>query len=300
MEIPLDLHVVLSLERKYRQRVDVMFTLNGVVINAHEVQGDMHAAVDKVLDKLEMRLSRYRDKVKQYREGKPKYAAAGVEEKSGPDHHAADDRCEAHGPGRSTDAAQRLGRRLYHIPRHREGQRLRHVQTEGRQFRPRRNNGKGTMNMKDVLKESCVIADLKGGTKKEVLTELASALKGAGLIQDVDEAVGVILEREKLGSTGIGEGVAIPHGKMKGIDRILCAFGRSKKGVDFDAVDGKPVHIFFLLLAPEDSAGTAHPDVIPDLADSEGPVVSKAADRAGRRQVISYADIVAEDKKFGG
>lgn len=70
METPLDLHVVLSLERKYRQRVDVTFTLNGVVINAHEVMSDMHAAVDKVLDKLEMRLARYRDRVRQYREGK--------------------------------------------------------------------------------------------------------------------------------------------------------------------------------------------------------------------------------------
>ncbi|MGD0488041.1 MAG: ribosome-associated translation inhibitor RaiA [Syntrophorhabdales bacterium] len=80
VESPLDLHVVLSLERKYRQRVDVMFTLNGVVINAHEVQGDMRAAVDAIVDKLETRLSRYRDKVKQYREGKPKYAPRGVEE----------------------------------------------------------------------------------------------------------------------------------------------------------------------------------------------------------------------------
>ena len=83
VEIPLDLHAVLSLERKYRQRVDVVFTLNGVVINAHEVQNDMHAAVDKILDKLEMRLKRYRDKMKQYREGKPKYAETGVEETGG-------------------------------------------------------------------------------------------------------------------------------------------------------------------------------------------------------------------------
>ena len=92
------------------------------------------------------------------------------------------------------------------------------------------------MKMKDVLKESCVIADLKGGTKEEVLTELASSLKRAGLIADVEEAVNVILEREKLGSTAIGEGVAIPHGKMKGIDRILCALGRSKEGIPFDAL----------------------------------------------------------------
>jgi putative sigma-54 modulation protein len=83
VEIPLDLHVVLSIERKYRQRVDVMFTLNGVVINAHEVMSDMHAAVDKILDKLEMRLKRYRDKVKQYREGKPKLRESGPEQEAG-------------------------------------------------------------------------------------------------------------------------------------------------------------------------------------------------------------------------
>jgi putative sigma-54 modulation protein len=82
VESPLDVHVVLSLERKYRQRVDVMFTLNGVVVNAHEVQADMRAAVDAIVDKLETRLSRYRDKVKQYREGKPKYAPSGVEEQT--------------------------------------------------------------------------------------------------------------------------------------------------------------------------------------------------------------------------
>ena len=175
VEIPLDLHVVLSLERKYRQRVDVVFTLNGVVINAHEVQGDMRAAVDAIVDKLENRLSRYRDKMKQYREGKPKFAACRHRREDPSDLHAADDRRKTYGPGRSTDAAQRLGRRLHHIPRHREGQRLRNVQAERRQFRPGRNHGKGAMNMKDVLKESCVIADLKGGTKEEVLTELASA-----------------------------------------------------------------------------------------------------------------------------
>ena len=84
METPLDLHVVLSLERKYRQRVDVTFTLNGVVINAHEVMNDMYAAVDKVLDKLEMRLARYRDKVRQYREGKPRKTAGSERRKKRP------------------------------------------------------------------------------------------------------------------------------------------------------------------------------------------------------------------------
>ena len=83
VETPLDLHVVLSLERKYRQRVDVTFALNGVVINAHEVMNDMYAAVDKVLDKLEMRLARYGDKVRQYREGKSKKGVSPAVEEQG-------------------------------------------------------------------------------------------------------------------------------------------------------------------------------------------------------------------------
>jgi putative sigma-54 modulation protein len=72
VETPLDIHVVISLERKYRQRIDVMFTINGVVINAHEVMDDIYAAIDKILDKLERRLTKYRDKMKEYRESKSK------------------------------------------------------------------------------------------------------------------------------------------------------------------------------------------------------------------------------------
>ncbi len=72
VETPLDIHVVISLERRYRQRIDVMFTINGVVINAHEVMDDIYAAIDKILDKLERRLTKYRDKIKAYRENKSK------------------------------------------------------------------------------------------------------------------------------------------------------------------------------------------------------------------------------------
>jgi putative sigma-54 modulation protein len=80
VEVPLDVHVVLSLERKYRHKVDVMFTLNGVVINAHEVMDDMYAAIDKILDKLERRLTRYRDKLKKNRENKAKGISVAKEE----------------------------------------------------------------------------------------------------------------------------------------------------------------------------------------------------------------------------
>ena len=111
------------------------------------------------------------------------------------------------------------------------------------------------MNMKEILRESCVLADLKGGTKKEILTELTASLKEAGFVADAEEAVSVILEREKLGSTGIGDGIAIPHGKLAGLDEMMIAFGRSREGIGFEAMDGKPVHLISLLIAPENSAG---------------------------------------------
>lgn len=110
------------------------------------------------------------------------------------------------------------------------------------------------MTIEEVLEESCVISDLQSETKKDVLIELVGALKKVNLIKNEQEVVNVIFEREKLGSTGIGDGVAIPHGKLKGIRRIMCVFGRSIHGVDFDSIDQKPAHIFFLLLAPENSA----------------------------------------------
>jgi PTS system nitrogen regulatory IIA component len=67
--------------------------------------------------------------------------------------------------------------------------------------------------------------------------------------------VDVLLDREKLGSTGIGDGIAIPHGKLKGLESLVISFGRSRGGIDFESIDGKPVHIFFLLMAPESSTG---------------------------------------------
>jgi nitrogen PTS system EIIA component len=154
------------------------------------------------------------------------------------------------------------------------------------------------MNMQTVLRESCVIADLSGETKEEILTELATRLKDAGLIKDVAETVDVVMEREKLGSTGIGDGVAIPHGKLRGLSQILCAFGRSKKGVDFDAVDKEPVHIFFMLLAPEDSAGL-HIKMLSRISRIlRDPSFRRHLVEQGNGREL-FNDIIQEDLKFG-
>ena len=153
------------------------------------------------------------------------------------------------------------------------------------------------MRIEDVLKESCVIADIKARTKEGALTELVEALKGADLVKDVEKVVRVILDREKLGSTGIGDGIAIPHGKLGDIRTMLCAFGRSEEGVNFDSVDEKPVHIFFLLLAPEESA-SLHLKMLSRISRIlRDPSVRARLVRLTDRETI-YRDIIDEDRKL--
>ncbi|HOE80027.1 MAG TPA: PTS sugar transporter subunit IIA [Smithellaceae bacterium] len=111
------------------------------------------------------------------------------------------------------------------------------------------------MRLDQIFKTEFLVESLTSGNKKDVLGELIDVMIKNGLKINSDKAIDVLLQREKLGSTGIGEGVAIPHGKVSDLQELVVAFGRSKKGIDFDAIDGKPVHLFFLLLAPESSTG---------------------------------------------
>lgn len=111
------------------------------------------------------------------------------------------------------------------------------------------------MKITDFLDEASIIQDLRSITKKGVLEELSNVLVQSGKLPDRDKVVEVLLEREKLGSTGIGDGIAIPHGKMKEIEGLVTSFGRSKKGINFESIDNKPTYLFFLLIAPENSAG---------------------------------------------
>jgi len=111
------------------------------------------------------------------------------------------------------------------------------------------------MKIEDILTEDLVLSDLAARTKAEVLVELANAVSRSHPELDVTKLVGALEDRERLNSTALGDGVAIPHGKLPGIRRVFAAFGRSRSGVDFQSLDGKPTHLFFLLVAPEDSAG---------------------------------------------
>ncbi len=111
------------------------------------------------------------------------------------------------------------------------------------------------MKFSELINKNYIIPEFKGSTKKQVLEELVEALASKNVEIDKVVLLNALLEREKLGSTGIGDGVAIPHGKLNGLDNIILLFGKSGQGVDFDAIDRKPVCLVFLLVAPADSAG---------------------------------------------
>ena len=110
------------------------------------------------------------------------------------------------------------------------------------------------MKIVDFLKEEWIIPDLQETDKPSVLMALAKPLVEPCGAASPEALVRVLLDREKLESTGIGEGIAVPHGRLKNVKTFFIAFGRSLKGVDFDSIDRKPSHLFFLVLAPENSA----------------------------------------------
>jgi PTS system nitrogen regulatory IIA component len=111
------------------------------------------------------------------------------------------------------------------------------------------------MKLTEILPEKMVLPLLEGTTKEAVLHELAERMAAVYPDIDADRLVEVLWERERLGSTAIGDGIAIPHGKLPGLHSVLGAFGRHPTGVDFQSLDGQPTRLFFLLVAPENSVG---------------------------------------------
>ena len=110
------------------------------------------------------------------------------------------------------------------------------------------------MKLSEILNPDNIIPDLRAKDKEGVLEELVDVIVSHDSSLDRDSLVKVLLEREKLGSTGIGDGIAIPHGKFRGLKHPVISFGRSLEGLDFDSMDGQPAFLFFLLVAPENSA----------------------------------------------
>ena len=111
------------------------------------------------------------------------------------------------------------------------------------------------MKISDILKQGYIIAELDAGDKEGALKEVSLFLERKGDIPDHDKLFQSLLDREKLGSTGIGDNMAIPHAKCEDVEQIITVFARSRKGIDFQSLDRKPVHFIFLLLAPPASTG---------------------------------------------
>lgn len=111
------------------------------------------------------------------------------------------------------------------------------------------------MRLEHYLKPELIITELSVRTKPEVLAEIVDKLLEVYPDLNGEEILNLLLERERLGTTGIGSGIAIPHGKMEGLKEVLLVVARSTKGVDFESLDHNPVQIIFLLLAPEENLG---------------------------------------------
>lgn len=152
------------------------------------------------------------------------------------------------------------------------------------------------MKIVEFLRPDAVIANLSGRAGQAVLSELCRPLAASQKV-DGQRLLETLLDREKLGSTGIGEGVAIPHGKVSTLPGLMASFGRSAEGVDFRAIDGKPTHLFFALFAPENSAG-AHLKALARISRIfKNPAFRDAILRAADGAEI-YRLIEAEDAKY--
>ena len=153
--------------------------------------------------------------------------------------------------------------------------------------------------LKGLLDRELIIEDLRSEDKPGVIREFAALLAGAGRVLDADKLAEVVLEREAQGSTGIGDGIAIPHAKSPAVREPVVVFGRSVRGVDFQTLDGRPAHLFFLLVSPTDRPG----DHLKTLAR-----ISRIVRNAGLRERLLASSgrdeiqrlILDEDQKYSG
>jgi nitrogen PTS system EIIA component len=152
------------------------------------------------------------------------------------------------------------------------------------------------MKIVEFLQPTAVLDDLSGATAQAVLAELSRPLAATHKI-DPQRLLETLLEREKLGSTGIGDGVAIPHGKVPGLPVLMASFGRSKAGVDFKAIDGKSTFLFFTLFAPENSAG-AHLKALARISRIFKNPAFRDAIMKARDSAEIYRLIETEDGKY--
>ena len=153
------------------------------------------------------------------------------------------------------------------------------------------------MKISDALEPNSVIPSLKSKDKVKVIEELGEMLAEAHPVINKERLIEALLEREKLCSTAVDSGVAIPHAKLSGISNIILGFGKSEKGIEFDSLDRLPTHLFIILVSPENSAGE-HIDLLARIS-----MIFKQADfrtrllQEGSKQEL-YEYIISEDEKL--
>ncbi len=152
-------------------------------------------------------------------------------------------------------------------------------------------------NIRDLLQDDLVLEDIRATDKIGVIREFAAHLKRMGKVSDAEELVRVLVERESLGSTGIGDGIAIPHGKLGDIRDTIVAFGRSRGGVDFQSRDSKPAYLFFLLVTPADMPGEHLRTLARISRILKNPVLRDDLKAAAARQDLQRL-ICEEDGKY--
>ena len=152
------------------------------------------------------------------------------------------------------------------------------------------------MKILDVLHKEAILVNLEAQDKKGILEELVAPVARISGVNHKD-LVRVLMERERLGSTGIGGGIGIPHGKLNDLKSLVLGFGLSRQGIDFESIDGKPTHIFFLLVAPEDSTGL-HLKVLAQVSRALKNELFKERllNAADRDEIVSV--IEEEDEEF--
>ncbi len=150
------------------------------------------------------------------------------------------------------------------------------------------------MKLSKFCDENLVVFDMKATNKEEAISELVHLAAASNMIKDGDQLLSDVMEREELVTTGVGYGVAFPHAKTRSAKGIVIAFGRSINGIEFDAMDHKPVSLFFLIAAPEDAIG-AHLNVMARLSylmksESNREVLKNATSQGEVLELIDKLD----------
>lgn len=147
------------------------------------------------------------------------------------------------------------------------------------------------MNNEDLIiyfDEQLFLPDLKAKTKDELLKEIVDLFINVKYLKHSDNVLEMLHQRERLGSTGIGKGIAIPHGRTTSVTEIMIAFGKSKEGIDYDSIDGKPVHLVFMIIAPPQDENNMYLPILGKMVE----ILSKAKNRSRLIEAESFSEFI--------